>query len=81
MTCPYCAAPAALGTTYRDTAEAAYRAASYRCGLPQGSPEDACGREFRVHLAGPCLGVDDLCMAVGDDTFCRPLPVAQPADF
>jgi len=71
MRCPFCAAPAAPGTVYRDIDFREYRAREYQCGRPYGSPEDACGAVFRVHIAGPCTGVDDVCLVVGDDTFCR----------
>lgn len=72
--CIYCGAPAARGTDYRDSGTPDYRGREYQCGLPAGSPVDACGLTFRVHTAGPCLpvGVDDVCMVVGDGTFCRP---------
>ena len=51
MNCKICGAPASPGTFYR-CSYGSYEGQDYQCGLPCGSPEDACGQTFRVWLSG-----------------------------
>lgn len=63
-TCPYCDSPSALSVVYRDSNDPEYRAEEWQCGLPVGSPDNACGRRWRLQTDGSrCLGsMDDICI-------------------
>ena len=61
--CIYCEGIATPGTVYRDCNEKDYIAQEWQCGLLdcEENHRSPCGQTFRIHLEGPCLGVDDIC--------------------
>lgn len=63
MICPHCGSPCAPGTVYRDNQDKAYRSQEWQCGLPEHSPESACGQTWRVQTNGACTGagIDQIC--------------------